>query len=134
MRATQVGEVRVEATDRVELPGAAPSFGDLVGHAGRPRRVPGPQAVRRTVPGCVRTTERAQRLEHPEPRGLARLPDDEGAVDQVGQRSGVTADRHHRAVLHRSREDRHPVEQRPLLPVEQAVRPRHDVAQRTVSG
>ena len=62
------------------------------------------------------------------------MPDDERTVDEIGQRTGVAADRDHGGEFHRSREHRQPVEERPLLLVEEPVGPRHDVPQGAVPG
>jgi len=83
----------------------------------------GRRRVAAGVAGEAGMTEGAQRLGHPEPRGLPRVPDDERAVDQVGQCIGVSADGEHSAVFHRSREYRQPAEQRPPLLAEESVGP-----------
>ena len=132
VRTAQIGQVRIEAADRGGLAGPAAVRADLVRQPQRPGRVPRPQLRGRRIGGEPGPAERPQRLQHAEPGALPGVPHHQRAVDQVRQRTGVAADRHHGGVLDGAGEDREPLEQGPLLVVEQTVGPLDDVAQRPV--
>ena len=103
--------------------------------AGPPTRRGGPGAGsrpgrRRSGTGRTRAASRASRTARAPPGAGRRASGRRGrAVHRRRRRPRRTA-----RVLHRAREHRHPVEQRPPLLVEESVGPRHDVAQRAVPG